>query len=308
LAGYISGTVVDQGGAVASDAQVRLTHGAQSPIREALSGDTGQFSFTDVSPGPFELTISAPGFKTERSAGELRPGQTYIVPVIRLAVATVVTEVRVGGTQVEVAQEQIEEQEKQRVLGFIPNFFVSYVPDAVPLVPRQKFELAWKSTKDPFTFAGVALLAGVQQATDDFPGYGQGMEGYAKRFGAAYADVVAGTFIGSAILPSLLKQDPRYFYKGTGSTRSRLAYALGNTVICKGDNQRWQPNYSGVLGSFATGGISYLYYPSSDRSANELILQNSLIRIGETALANVLQEFVVKKLTPRLRTRPAAQR
>jgi hypothetical protein len=134
------------------------------------------------------------------------------------------------------------------------------------------------------------------------------MEGYAKRFGAAYADVLSGTFIGSAILPSILKQDPRYFYKGTGSGRSRFLYSVANTVICKGDNKRWQPNYSGVLGSFATGGISYLYYPSSDRSANELILQNSLIRIGETALANVLQEFVVKKLTPRLRTRPAAQR
>lgn len=229
------------------------------------------------------------------------------MPVIRLAVATVVTEVRVAMTQVEVAQEQIKEQEKQRVFGLIPNFFVSYAPDPVPLTSKQKFELAWKSTIDPFTFVGVAAIAGVQQATNDFAGYGQGWDAYAKRFGAGYADVVSGTFIGSAILPSLLKQDPRYFYKSTGSFRSRFLYALGNTVICKGDNMRWQPNYSGLLGSFATGGISYFYYPANDRDLTTLVLQNSLIRLGETAFANVMQQFVVRRLTPRLQTHPASQ-
>jgi hypothetical protein len=101
-----------------------------------------------------------------------------------------------------------------------------------------------------------------------------------------------------------LKQDPRYFYKGTGTPRSRFLYAVANTVICKGDNKHWQPNYSGLGGSFATGAISYLYYPADDRDAMNLVLQNSLIRIGETALANVLQEFVVRKFTPRLQKHP----
>jgi len=307
VSGYISGTVMDKAGAVAVGAQVRLTREDQSPKQEVLSGDNGQFSFADLAPGPFQLTVAAEGFETQRVSGSLRPGEAYIVPKINLAVATVVTEVRVAVNQIEVAQEQIEEQEKQLVLGFIPNFFVSYVPDAVPLVPRQKFELAWKSTIAPFTFVGVGVLAGFQQATDAFEGYGQGAQGYAKRFGAAYANVVVGTYIGSAILPSLLKQDPRYFYKGTGSARSRFAYALANTVICKGDNKRWQPNYSGILGSFATGGVSYLYYPKDDRNATQLLVQNTLIRVGETALANVLQEFVVRKLTPRLQRRPPVQ-
>ena len=309
LSGYISGRVIDQAGAVAVGAQVRLAREDQSPTHEVLSDANGQFVFADLPPGPFQLTITAEGFETQQVSGTLRPGEAYIVPDIRLAVATVVTEVRVVQelTPVEVAQDQIKEQEKQRVLGLIPNFFVSYVPDAAPLAPKQKFELAWRSTIDPFTFVGVAAIAGVQQATDDFGGYGQGMQGYAKRFGAAYADVVAGTFIGSAILPSLLKQDPRYFYKGTGSARSRILYALGNTVICKGDNKRWQPNYSGILGTFATGGISYLYYPASDRDGTALILQNSLIRIGETAFTNVLQEFVIRKLTPRLQRHPPVQ-
>ena len=307
LSGYISGTVVDQAGAVAVGAQVRLTREDQSPKQEVLSGDNGQFSFADLPLGPFQLTITAAGFETQGFYGSLHSGEAYIVPKMMLPVATVVTEVRVGLTPVEVAQGQLEEQEKQRVLGFIPNFYVSYVPDAAPLARKQKFELAWKSTIDPFTFVGVGALVGVQQGTDDFEGYGQGAQGYAKRYGAAYANVLAGTFIGSAILPSLLKQDPRYFYKGTGSTRSRFVYAFASSVICKGDNKRWQPNYSGILGSVATGGISYLYSPSSDRDATKLVLQNSLIRIAESAFANVLQELIVRKLTPRLRSQPPVE-
>ena len=309
LSGYVSGRIIDPAGAVVVEAQVRLAREDQPPIQEILSDASGQFFFADLPPGPFQLTITAEGFGAQQVSGVVRPGEAYIVPEIRLAVATVLTEVRVEAklTPVEVSQDQVKEQEKQRVLGFIPNFFVSYHPNAAPLAPKQKFDLASRSTIDPFTFVGVAAIAGVQQATDAFGGYGQGMQGYAKRFGAAYADVVAGTFIGSAILPSLLKQDPRYFYKGTGSARSRILYALGNTVICKGDNKRWQPNYSGILGTFATGGISYLYYPASDRDGTALILQNSLIRIGETAFTNVLQEFVIRKLTPRLQRHPPAK-
>ena len=305
--GYISGTVIDQGGAVAVGAHVRLTREDQSTAQEVLSGDNGEFSFADVPPGPFQLTFAAAGFKTQQFSGALRPGQAFLVPVTKMAVATVVTEVRVGLSPVEVALIQLKEEEKQRVLGFIPNFYVTYVPDAAPLATKQKYQLAWKSVIDPFTFAGVGVIAGLQQASDDFSGYGQGVQGYAKRFGAAYGDVVSGTFIGSAILPSLLKQDPRYFYKGTGSTRSRVLYALANSVICKGDNKRWQPNYSGILGSFATGGISYLYYPASDRDGTQLVLQNTLIRIGEGAFENVLQEFVIRKLTPRLQHHPPPQ-
>jgi hypothetical protein len=304
--GSISGTVVDQAGAVAAGARVRLTRGDSSPAQEVISGENGQFFFASVPPGPFQLTVTAEGFETRQVAGSLSPGEASIVAPITLAVATVVTDVQVGFTQAEVAQDQIKEQEQQRVLGFIPNFYVSYDAEAVPLNAHQKFELAWRTTIDPFTFVGVGALAGVQQATDDFEGYGQGALGYAKRFGAGYADVMTGTYIGSAILPTLLKQDPRYFYKGTGTARSRLLYAVANTVICKGDNKRWQANYSGILGILATGGISYLYYPADDRSGTELIVQNSLVRLSETALTNVLQEFIVKKLTPHLKTHTAA--
>jgi len=140
----------------------------------------------------------------------------------------------------------------------------------------------------------------VEQAQNHFREYGQGAQGYAKRFGAGYGDTLTGTFIGSAILPALLKQDPRYFYKGTGRMSSRALYAISNSVICKGDNRRWQPNYSNILGSLAAGGISNLYYPPQDRDGAELTFENAAIGIGGTAVSNLLQEFVIRKLTPKL--------
>ena len=272
----------------------------QSLNQEVLSSSDGQFSFANIAPGPFQLTITSAGFATQTSSGTLRSGQTYLVPQNGLAVATDVTEVQVGVSQVEVAEEQIKIEEKQRVLGVLPNFYVSYVPNAAPLTSKQKFKLAWKTAVDPFTFVFVGGAAGVEQAQNHFAEYGQGAQGYAKRFGAGYADTVTDTFIGAAILPSLLKQDPRYFYKGSGSTPSRALYAIANSLICKGDNGRWQPNYSNVLGSLAAGGLSNLYYPEQDRDGAGLTFENAAVGIGATAVANLFQEFVIRKLTPKV--------
>ena len=308
--GLIGGTILDSMERVNVGAEVRLTCENPASNQQVKSGDNGQFLFANVAPGLFRLTVTSPGFAVREFTAALRPGETYLVPTITLAVALAVTEVHVEAsplTQVQLADLQIKEQEKQRVFGFIPNFYVSYDSGAVALKPKQKFRLAWKTTLDPFTILGVGALAGVEQATDTFGGYGQGAQGYFKRLGASYADAVTGTFIGSAALPSLLKQDPRYFYKGTGSTRSRLLYALASPVICKGDNMRWQPNYSNVAGAFASAGISYLYYPASDRQGAGLVVQNSLVRLGEIAFEGVLQEFVVRRLTPHLRKRASDQ-
>jgi hypothetical protein len=299
LSGSISGTIVDPTGGAVVGARVKLSRGDQSPDQEALSGDNGQFSFADVAPGPFQLTITSQGFATQASSGILPLGESYTVPQITMVLATAVAEVRVVPTRVEVAEDQIKAQEKQRVLGVVPNFYVTYEHNAVPLSRKQKFELAWKTTIDPVNFGLTGAIAGIQQAQNDFSDYGQGAQGYAKRYGASYADFVAGTYIGGAILPSLLKQDPRYFYKGTGSKRSRIFYAIANSVICKGDNGRWQANYSSILGSLAAGGISNLYYPPEDRGA-ELTFENTLIGIGQTAAVNILQEFVIRKLTRNL--------
>jgi hypothetical protein len=298
LTGSISGTVVDKSGAVVVGAQVTLMGADQFPPQEALSGDFGQFSFSGVFPGAFRIRITAAGFATQTFSGTLHPGEVYLAPPSSLAPATVSTTVQVTVSQTELAQEQVKAQEKQRIVGVFPNFYVSYLRDAVPLSSKQKFQLAWKTMIDPVTFALAGVSAGVQQAQNDFSGYGQGALGYAKRFGATYTDEATSTFIGSALLPSLLKQDPRYFYKGSGSKVSRTFYAIANSVICKGDNGRWQTNYSFILGSLAAGGISNLYYPAEDRNGVGLTFENALIGIGATAAANVLQEFVIRKLTP----------
>jgi hypothetical protein len=306
-AGSISGTVVDPSGAAVAGAKVDLIREDRTAKLETLSGDDGQFSFSNAALGPFRLSITAEGFATTTLSGTLHEGENYNAPRIALALATEKTEVNVVVPRVEIAEEQIKEEEKQRVLGFIPNFYVSYVPNAAPLTSKQKFELAWKSILDPVTFLLTGAIAGAQQANNTFSGYGQGAQGYGKRYGADYADAVTSTFIGSAILPSILKQDPRYFYKGTGGARARFLYAIANSLICKGDNGRWQANYSNILGSFAAGGISNLYYPPQDREGAALTFENAAFEIGASAAANLLQEFVIRKLTPNARSHDPAK-
>ena len=298
LSGAIRGTVIDKTGTPLAGVRVRVMREGQSAAQEVTTGDEGQFLIVNAAPGAFQLTFSGPSFTSQIYSGTLRSGEVLVVPQITLQLATEVTTVRVEESVEEIAQEQIKEQEKQRVLGAIPNFYVTYAgSETAPLNTRQKFELAWKSTLDPVTFGITGVIAGAQQATNAFEGYGQGAQGFGKRYGASYADIVTGTFIGGAILPSVLKQDPRYYYKGSGTFRSRFWYSISQTFICKGDNGKWQFNYSSILGSLAAGGISNAYYPDTDRGAG-LTFENFGIGIGATAGVNLLQEFVLRKLTP----------
>ena len=193
-------------------------------------------------------------------------------------------------TDREKAAEQLKKQEKQRILGLVPNFNTSYVQDAAPLSPAQKFNLAYHSVLDPFAFVAAAGDGGISQAENDFPGYGQGWGGYGKRFGASYLDEFDGTMIGNAILPVLLKQDPRYFRKGTGTLKRRVLYSISTTVWCKNDNGKWGPNYSNVAGNLAAGGLSNLYYPSSDRGA-ALTIERGLTVSAEGTLGALADEF-----------------
>ena len=275
-----------------------LSRENQSPAQDVVSDEDGQFFLFNVAPGPYQLTISHDGFAAQTYSATLQPAENSTVPAIVLVIASASAEVHVSLTLYEEAEAEIKDEEKQRVLGVLPNFYVTYDPSAVPLKPKQKFELAWKSTVDPVNFGVVGAAAGLEQAANSFGAYGQGAQGYAKRYGAAYADSVTNIFIGSAILPSLLKQDPRYFYKGTGSVRSRILYALANSVMCKGDNGHWQANYSAIVGGLASGALSNLYYPPADREGGELTIQNALIGTASTAVTNLLQEFVIRRLTP----------
>jgi hypothetical protein len=201
----------------------------------------------------------------------------------------------------EIADQQLKQQEQQRLLGVFPNFRVSYEPNAVPLDSRQKFHLTWKAVSDPMSFVGTGITAGIQYARNDFPGFGDGVDGYAKRYAALYATRLTGTMITNVALPTLFKQDPRYFYKGTGSTGSRIGYAISRAVVRKGDNGHWQPDYSRVFGNLSAGAISNLYYPPEDRHGLSLTLTNTAIGLGGAAIGNLMQEFLYARLTTHAR-------
>lgn len=300
--GSIAGRVTGPDGETYEGVKVTLVPDGAQTARVLDTNSEGGFLFSGVPAGAFTLTFSSEGFVSQTIKGVLAPGEAYDAKTVVLAVAEATSEVRVfAGAQEEIAEEQIHIEEKQRVLGVLPNYYVSYARNPMPLTSRQKFQLAFRSSVDPFTFLFTGVFAGVEQATNTFAGYGQGMQGYGKRFGANYADTAVGNAIGGAILPSLFRQDPRYFYKGTGSIRARAEYAIATAVICKGDNMRWQVNYSGILGGLAAGGISNLYYPQSDHSGVALTFENMAVGLAGSALENVFQEFVVKKLTPSAR-------
>ncbi|NYF78707.1 carboxypeptidase-like regulatory domain-containing protein [Granulicella arctica] len=293
--GHLSGTITDIDGAVIIDARITLT-GTTTPPRTTLSDNTGTFSFTAAPAGEFKLAITAAGFAPAIRSATLHPGEQLELPPIKLPVATN-TDVQVTVSQHDVAQEEMHEEEQQRLLGVLPNFFVAYDWRAPPLSSKQKFELAWKTMIDPSSFVVSGAVAGVEQWQNDFSGYGRGAQGYGKRYGAAFADGAIDNLLGGAVLPTLFHQDPRYFYKGTGTIRSRAAYAIAAAVICKGDNGRWQPNYSGVGGEFAAGAISNIYYPATDRNGAGLTIENGFLGVVGDVVNNLLEEFVFRKIT-----------
>jgi hypothetical protein len=307
--GSIQGTVVDKDGAVLEGARVSLDQPASSTESEtAVTSDgSGHFSFGAVPPGTFKITVSSTGFAPQSRSGVLHSGESFDADAIALLMSGTASEVHVTASQVEIAEAQIKVEETQRVLGVLPNFYVSYAPHPAPLNTKQKFELAWKTSIDPVSFLAAGAFAGVQQADDTFSGYGEGAAGYGARFGADFGDNLIGTMIGAAILPSLLKQDPRYFYKGTGSRQARALYAIAMAVVCKGDNGHWQPSYSAILGGLAAGGISNFYYPASSRDGVRLTFENALFGTAASAAQNLFQEFIVRRFTPRLPNYGAGQ-
>lgn len=290
----ITGTVVDKDGAVIPNAFIALSQPEQPP-QKTQSGTNGTFTFPNVAPGPFELTADAPGFATQKTSGVLLPGQPYWVPPIQLTAATKI-EVNVAETQEQVAEEEMHVEETQRVLAVFPNYYVTYEQNPAPLNTRQKYRLAWKAVINPVSFGVSAFIAGLEQADNYYSGFGKGWQGYGKRLGANYADSVSGTFIAGAILPSVFKQDPRYFYRGTGTRKSRLLHALAASVICRGDNGHWEPNYSNMLGALASGALSNAYYPAANRNVG-LTFENAAIGIGGSSFGAVVQEFFLRKLT-----------
>ena len=297
----VIGTVLDVTGATVPNAHVVLQ--GSDDRRTFVTGDNGFFSFEGVKAGiPVRVEVSAPDLKNWSSNEiTLQPGQSFIVTDISLGVATVETAVT-ATTPEQVAVEQVKLQEQQRVFGVVPNFFVTYERDAAPLTPKLKFQLAIKTLTDPVTIAGFGMNAAIYQAAG-YPSYRQGAAGYGERLGATFAGGYSKILLGDAVFPSLLHQDPRYFYQGTGTTKSRLLHAMATPFFTRGDDGKREINYSNILGDLASGALANAYYPSQDRGVG-LVVRSAAIGIGGRMVFGIVQEFVLHKVTTQHSSQP----
>jgi Carboxypeptidase regulatory-like domain len=294
--GSILGTVVDSNNDTISNATVVLQKPVGDPLT-VVTKDDGSFAFHDVTPGiAYPITVAAKGFAEWSSSVTVEPGQEKTVTDVTLHILAVQRAVTVTYSSKEVAAQQLKAEEQQRVLRFIPNLYVTYEPHPEPLTTKMKFHLAYKDLTHPVFFVRVAGWAGVQQARDNPDEWRQGAQGYGKRLGAGFADATTGSLITNAILPSLLHQDPRYFYQGTGTTWSRARHAMLAPFVCKGDNGATQPNYSEWGGSLIGYSISTAYYPSSSRTAGH-VFENFGIDMGLHIASSLAQEFILDKFT-----------
>jgi hypothetical protein len=192
-------------------------------------------------------------------------------------------------SQREKAEEQLKQQEKQRVMGVMATFNTTTNKDAVPLSSEQKFKLFFKSSTDPWPFLLAGVVSGIGQADNSYPEWGQGAQGYAKRYGAAYSDAFIGNFFGNAVLPSLLREDPRYFQKGTGSATKRFLWAASSSFWCRRDNGRWGPNYANIGGNLIGSAIARAYYPASDRTVSDTISDGLTVSVEGIVGAEVIE-------------------
>lgn len=295
--GTLTGTVVDSSGTAVAGARITLSPEGGTPSQEIESGQNGGFSFSTVPPGGYSLFFSAHGFAGRTLSGQLTAAETLHLPPTILTLDVLSTQVNVTLTQEELAQHQIQDATQQRLAGVIPNFFTTYDKDAAPLNKKQKLELTARQWLDPATFVVNGIIAGIGQAQNTNRGFGQGAQGYAKRYGAGFVSFGTGLLLEKVVATSLFKQDPRYFYQGTGSNGSRVWHAVKWGVVCRGDNKREQLCYSNLISTFGTGFVTRYFFPPSARDPNEIILRNSAIGLGLNAAGNLFQEFLSRKLT-----------
>jgi hypothetical protein len=293
----LMGTVEDMHGRPIAGVVVTAVKDNETAGKTATVDDKGGFTISGLGPGTYTVSITLPG-RTAQIATEVTLGtrEEQELPIVTERNPHSTTTVQVNADLTQIATAQVQLQEKQRIMGVVPNFYTSYLWDSAPLTPKLKFKLALRAEIDPIEFAVDAGVAGAEQYHNTFPGYGGGWAGYGKRFGSAYADSAIGAMLGRALFPIWFHQDPRYFYRGTGSVPSRVMYALSQTFVTRGDNGETQPNYSHVLGNFATAGISNVYRAPSDRTF-DLTMRDALVVTAGNAVGNVLREFISRPFT-----------
>ncbi len=294
----IAGVVLDQHGDPIPGATVTLTARGRFDERVTTTAGDGSYSFADLPLLDFHVTASAPGFAPVASAEFLgRAGESVTAPKVILELSASASSVSVVATPDQIATEEVREQEHQRVLGVFPNFYTSYIWKAEPMSTKLKFKLAGRSLIDPFGLLLVAGTAGAEHYNGTYPDYGPGIAGYGKRFGAAYGDTLTGRMVGSAILPTVLHQDPRYFYQGSGSVASRVLHAMGSTFITRSDKGTTQVNFSHLGGSLVAGAVANAYHPPASRGLG-LTFETFGITTGANMIGNLFREFAFRTVEP----------
>ncbi len=293
--GSILGTVVDTSDDPIPGATVVL----QGPAGDRLTvvtKDDGGFAFHQATSGiAYHITVTAEGFAEWSSSVTVEPGQEKTITDVKLRILAVQRAVTVNYSSKEVATQQVKAEEQQRIFRFIPNIYVVYDPHPEPLTAKMKFHLAYKGLTHPTFFGLEAAWAGIEQAANT-PDWPQNAKGYGERFGANLAGGVTEGLFANAILPSLLHQDPRYFYQGTGTKGSRARHAILAPFVCKGDNGASQPNYSQMGGLLISASLSNAYYPESNRGAG-LVARNFGTNMGIHVALGLAQEFLLNKVT-----------
>lgn len=302
---FIQGKVTDPSGAPVFGAVVTL-EGTDGNPHVTVTDVEGAFKISSLAPGSYSVKISGSGF-SEWSLPDVPASEASDSKLLMavLQVAPEVTTVTVAPSQEEVATIQLNQEVKQRLLGVLPNYFVTYESHPAPLTPSQKLHLSLKTLLDPTTFAAAGITASIQQEMNSYWQWHQGAEGFAKRYAAAYGTAAQQLLITSVLADSVLHQDPRYFYSGQGTRGQRALYAIKSAFRAKGDNGKWQPPYAGVAGLVASAEIANTYYPGS-RTQYTLLGRNLMFHFGGLIALNLGEEFFFKHVTSHSKRESAA--
>ena len=297
----VGGTVLDPNGSPVQSAHVQLdfSDGATA-VRRTDTNSTGGFEFTGIAPGTYRVTVTSNGLtKYVSQPVVVQADQPTSLPNIVMSVEGSTTTVTVMDAETaSIEQERIAVQ--QRVFGVFTNFYSSFDWNAPPMLPKQKYTLAARTTFDPISFLITGGIAGAEQWRNVFPSFGGGWSGYGKRYGAAYAGHVSSELFKRALYPSIFHQDPRYFVMEKGTNSQRARHAVGSTFFTRSDQGGHRFNYSEILGDLSAAALAEAYYPSQERGAS-VFLVNGFGAIGGNMVSNLFREFVFGKLTRRAR-------
>jgi hypothetical protein len=256
--------------------------------------------------GPLAASSAAQEITTRRSAEPDLASRVSLIPG-PLAQSNEAQE-KTNPSQTTAQQQQAPAQQSDtshdRLFWALPNFLtVENAENVPPLTAGQKFKLVARGIYDPMEFVLVGFVAGLGQATASDPSYGQGAQGYAKRYGTAYGDNAIENFMAYAVFPSVLHQDPRYYELGQGGFRKRMIHAVSRVVITRSDSGQTQFNYSEILGASSAAAIStYTYHPQSERSFG------NVATVWVTQMGWDAATYMVKEFWPDLRKKKDKQR